>query len=207
MKLPPELFKLVEAEAERICTPILRDMVSRGQAKRYCTELAEWMFNHLAKTDGECSVVLSCEGSIFNCKSEEVSEALASLRAKLELAESQLRFEHTAKQAPLSEQVLSLTLERDELKAKLNECADKYLACAGKLSDCADKLAAAELDVKNANYFKDMMREQKEKAEGEFKNFHRIICESANYHHDEIDWKRDQLSLACAIEKLRGSNV
>lgn len=30
----------------------------------------------------------------------------------------------------------------------------------------------------------------------EFKNFHRLICEASNYGHDDIDWKRDQLSLA-----------
>lgn len=29
----------------------------------------------------------------------------------------------------------------------------------------------------------------------EFKNFHRNLCERFNYHHDEIDWKRDQISL------------
>ncbi|MBB5428719.1 hypothetical protein HDG40_006914 [Paraburkholderia sp. JPY158] len=29
----------------------------------------------------------------------------------------------------------------------------------------------------------------------EFKNFHRLLCERFEYPHDEIDWKRDQLSL------------
>lgn len=28
-----------------------------------------------------------------------------------------------------------------------------------------------------------------------FKNFHRLLCERFGYVHDEIDWKRDQLSL------------
>ena len=29
----------------------------------------------------------------------------------------------------------------------------------------------------------------------QFKNFHRLLCERFNYAHDEVDWKRDQLSL------------
>lgn len=29
----------------------------------------------------------------------------------------------------------------------------------------------------------------------EFKNFHRLLCERFDYPHDEIDWRRDQLSL------------
>lgn len=28
-----------------------------------------------------------------------------------------------------------------------------------------------------------------------FKNFHRRLCERFGYHHDEKDWRRDQLSL------------
>ena len=31
--------------------------------------------------------------------------------------------------------------------------------------------------------------------DAEFKNFHRVLCERFNYHHDEKDWKRDQVSL------------
>lgn len=31
--------------------------------------------------------------------------------------------------------------------------------------------------------------------EHEFKNFHRSLCERFGYVHDEIDWKRDQVSL------------
>lgn len=38
---------------------------------------------------------------------------------------------------------------------------------------------------------------------GEFKNFHRLVCESVNYYHDEIDWKRDQASLINCIDKLK----
>lgn len=33
------------------------------------------------------------------------------------------------------------------------------------------------------------------KDDHEFKNFHRLLCERFDYHHDERDWKRDQLSL------------
>ncbi len=28
-----------------------------------------------------------------------------------------------------------------------------------------------------------------------FKNFHRLLCERFDYCHDEVDWRRDQLSL------------
>lgn len=28
-----------------------------------------------------------------------------------------------------------------------------------------------------------------------FKNFHRVLCERFGYVHDEIDWRRDQISL------------
>lgn len=31
--------------------------------------------------------------------------------------------------------------------------------------------------------------------DGEFKNFHRLLCDRFGYVHDEKDWKRDQLSL------------
>jgi len=34
-----------------------------------------------------------------------------------------------------------------------------------------------------------------EKAEAEFKNFHRMLCERFGYGHDERHWKRDQVSL------------
>ena len=34
-----------------------------------------------------------------------------------------------------------------------------------------------------------------EKAEAEFKNFHRMLCERFGYSHDERHWKRDQVSL------------
>jgi hypothetical protein len=29
----------------------------------------------------------------------------------------------------------------------------------------------------------------------EFKNFHRVLCERFGYVHDEVDWRRDQISL------------
>lgn len=41
------------------------------------------------------------------------------------------------------------------------------------------------------------------KADHEFKNFHRALCERFNYAHDPIDWKRDQVSL---IEHIAKSN-
>ncbi|MGN6282132.1 hypothetical protein [Frateuria sp.] len=31
--------------------------------------------------------------------------------------------------------------------------------------------------------------------DGDFKNFHRLLCERFGYAHDEADWKRDQVSL------------
>jgi hypothetical protein len=37
--------------------------------------------------------------------------------------------------------------------------------------------------------------------EGDFQNFHRLLCERFGYVHDEKDWKRDQLSL---IEHIAG---
>ena len=39
------------------------------------------------------------------------------------------------------------------------------------------------------------LREALERAEYDFKNFHRLLCERVGYHHDPIDWRRDQLSL------------
>ncbi len=35
----------------------------------------------------------------------------------------------------------------------------------------------------------------------EFKNFHRVLCERFGYTHDEVDWKRDQISLIEWIAK------
>jgi len=35
----------------------------------------------------------------------------------------------------------------------------------------------------------------------EFKNFHRVLCERFGYTHDEVDWKRDQVSLIEWIAK------
>lgn len=37
----------------------------------------------------------------------------------------------------------------------------------------------------------------------EFKNFHRLLCERFNYSHDDIDWKRDQVSLIEWIAKCQ----
>lgn len=42
-------------------------------------------------------------------------------------------------------------------------------------------------------------RERLERAEAEFKNFHRMLCERFGYGHDERDWKRDQVSLMESI--------
>jgi hypothetical protein len=35
----------------------------------------------------------------------------------------------------------------------------------------------------------------------EFKNFHRLLCDRFGYTHDEVDWKRDQISLIEWIAK------
>lgn len=35
----------------------------------------------------------------------------------------------------------------------------------------------------------------------QFKNFHRVLCERFGYTHDEVDWKRDQVSLIEWIAK------
>lgn len=40
-----------------------------------------------------------------------------------------------------------------------------------------------------------------ERQQHEFKNFHRLLCERFGYGHDEIDWKRDQVSLIEHIAK------
>ena len=39
------------------------------------------------------------------------------------------------------------------------------------------------------------------KADYEFKNFHRALCERFGYSHDEVDWMRDQVSLIEWIAK------
>lgn len=41
-----------------------------------------------------------------------------------------------------------------------------------------------------------------EEERAEFKNFHRVLCERFGYGHDEIDWRRDQLSLIEHIAKM-----
>lgn len=38
----------------------------------------------------------------------------------------------------------------------------------------------------------------------DFKNFHRNLCERFGYHHDPVDWKRDQASLEEHIAKQFG---
>ena len=35
----------------------------------------------------------------------------------------------------------------------------------------------------------------------EFKNFHRLLCDRFGYTHDDVDWKRDQISLIEWIAK------
>jgi len=39
-------------------------------------------------------------------------------------------------------------------------------------------------------------------AVAEFKNLHRALCERFGYYHDELDWRRDQVSLIEHIAKL-----
>jgi hypothetical protein len=41
----------------------------------------------------------------------------------------------------------------------------------------------------------------KDSSDQKFKNFHRLLCERFGYTHDEVDWKRDQLSLIEWIAK------
>ena len=43
--------------------------------------------------------------------------------------------------------------------------------------------------------------EQRDRADHQFKNFHRLLCERFGYVHDEHDWRRDQLSLIEHIAK------
>lgn len=42
----------------------------------------------------------------------------------------------------------------------------------------------------------DQLQAQLTQERESFKNFHRLICEASGYTHDNIDWKRDQASLA-----------
>lgn len=56
------------------------------------------------------------------------------------------------------------------------------------------------LNLKDAINEIDQLKSELAQAKSEFKNFHRMVCESAGYHHDEIDWKRDQASLVNHIE-------
>jgi hypothetical protein len=41
----------------------------------------------------------------------------------------------------------------------------------------------------------------KDSSDHKFKNFHRLLCERFGYVHDEVDWKRDQISLIEWIAK------
>jgi hypothetical protein len=56
---------------------------------------------------------------------------------------------------------------------------------------------------------KESIRLLNEIDDGDFKNFHRLICERFDYGHDPVDWKRDQLSLiehiAACIRELESA--
>ncbi len=50
-------------------------------------------------------------------------------------------------------------------------------------------------------------QQKAEKSEAAFKNFHRAMCSRFGYVHDEVDWKRDQVSLEEYIAaKVLGAN-
>ena len=50
---------------------------------------------------------------------------------------------------------------------------------------------------------RDALKSELASVRGEFKNFHRNLCERFDYFHDERDWKRDQISLEEHIAKER----
>lgn len=47
------------------------------------------------------------------------------------------------------------------------------------------------------------LREENERLQHAFKNFHRMLCERFDYVHDEKDWERDQVSLMEWIARKR----
>jgi hypothetical protein len=65
----------------------------------------------------------------------------------------------------------------------------------GMRGDLNAKIAALEADAAAARKATREAVKRAEKAEAEFKNFHRMLCERFGYSHDERHWKRDQVSL------------
>lgn len=78
--------------------------------------------------------------------------------------------------------IARLTKERDEAKEHGRLCAERLY----------DKIKVVE--------------KERDEARAQFKNFHRIICEAANYYHDETNWVRDQASL-CEIVRIARAEV
>ena len=55
------------------------------------------------------------------------------------------------------------------------------------------------VDVKDLDKVKDALEQLQAQLTQEreaFKNLHRLICEASGYTHDDIEWQRDQASLA-----------
>jgi hypothetical protein len=64
----------------------------------------------------------------------------------------------------------------------------------GEVDILRGNLSLAEEGLANA-------MQEIERLRSDFKNFHRLLCERFGYGHDEVDWKRDQLSLIEWIAK------
>lgn len=47
------------------------------------------------------------------------------------------------------------------------------------------------------------LQKENEELKEDFKNFHKLVCESVNYTHDKKDWIRDQASLINHIQDLK----
>jgi len=98
------------------------------------------------------------------------------------------------------------------LKAELATVRLRFTAFEGGQSDLRGQLAAAALEIARDqatidDYKKQLTaltRERDELKRG-YKNLHRVICEAADYHHDETDWGRDEASLAEWIRKRNAS--
>jgi hypothetical protein len=76
------------------------------------------------------------------------------------------------------------------------EC--KQRRCARQTTGCWDKCGLDEvlgLQSQNCVVATVTVSPGQLTQPGDFKNFHRLLCERFGYVHDERDWRRDQLSL------------
>ncbi len=93
-----------------------------------------------------------------------------------------------------------MTLDIAAIKVRANKATamgtlDAHVASSMDVPTLINALEASEAARVKAE-------QEQDATAAEFKNFHRMLCKRFDCHvHDEIDWKRDQVSLMEAIAK------